>query len=335
MWPQSKMAAAAPVAEAEESHLPPLFPFLFFGCWNQPGNASNDPEKLPRNKVFNHIRAHKSEIQTIIIGGDNVYPRPERKVDKYHEPDVFDEGFGMYASLGKPIVLAFGNHNESTLDHQKARAGFRPEDSTYFVRAYAEGVDVVVLDTNKMNDAEMLAWFDKTVKQISESGREYYVVQHEPYFTAKKKKFGSLVNGAAFLEVMFTYRQPISVLCADTHHYQHAEIKRIGAANDDPVIHQFIVGTGGANYDEHKSDFESRDFESGYTFKKIEETSGFGYLCVDGADLRDVRFEKVSDWPAAAGAGAGACAGGGGKTRTRRQGRRQGRRGKRTRRSSK
>lgn len=315
------MAAAAP--EPEATPLPRLFPFVFFGCWNRPGEIGGT-KILPRDVVAHAVGEMAGAIQTIIIGGDNVYPRPGDKT-KAHDPTVFDEGMSLYTRLGKPIVLAFGNHNvvtyeakkpkvrpenedvveiKSMLNYQRTRVGFVPEDKTYFVKSYAEGVDVVVLDTNIMDDAEMLAWFDETVRHILSTGRQYYVVQHEPYFTAKetekdgikKQKFGSLTNGSAFLEIMFRYGAPIAVLCADTHYYQHGVIERIGT--EGPPIHQIIVGTGGADPDAHVTGFDSHDFEGGYKLTKIKEDPGFGFLHVMAPDVSAARFVHVAPWPA-------------------------------------
>lgn len=305
---KSKMAAAAP------EPLPHLFPFVFFGCWNRPGPS--------RDIVADAVEDIKDDIQTIIIGGDNVYPLPDDKT-KAHNPAVFDEGFSLYTKLGKPIVLAFGNHNvvtyeelkskarpenedvveiKSMLNYQKAAAGFKPEDKTYYVKGYAEGVYVVVLDTNMMDDAEMYTWFDGTVQDIIGARRQYFVVQHEPYFTGKetekggikKQKFGSLTNGSAFLEVMFQKGPPIAVLCADTHYYQHGVIQRIGT--EGPSIHQIIVGTGGADPDAHIPGFVSHDFEGGYKLTKIDEQPGFGFLHVMAPDLAAARFVHVAPW---------------------------------------
>jgi hypothetical protein len=309
--------------------VPKLFPFVFFGCWNQPGYEANT-SRVSRDTVATAVKDMSAEIQTIVIGGDNVYPRPlsTQGKNKFHDPAVFDEGFRMYASMGKSIYLAFGNHNESTLDHQKAVVGFRPEDKTYYAKEFDGGIHIVVLDTNIMNNKikapaeyeEMVTWFKAVVSDIQAAGQMYYTVQHEPYFTARKKNLGSLVNGEIFLEIMMSY-PPISILCADTHHYQHATIQQNGG---DTVLHQFTVGTGGANPDLHLPGFVSETIGP-YIYSNIDEQTGFGFLRVDAPDPRAATFIKVAEWPPHTS---------GGRRRTR--GRRYGAgRDKRTRRSSK
>ena len=76
------------LAPAPVHDLPELFPFVFFGCWNQPGMEGSVP---PRDKVFEAVAA-MDDIKAIVIGGDNVYPRPlpGGVKNKIHEIDVSD-----------------------------------------------------------------------------------------------------------------------------------------------------------------------------------------------------------------------------------------------------
>jgi hypothetical protein len=313
-------AAGGAGAGARAEAKPPLFPFVFVGCWNQPG--VNDSEKVPRDIVAEVVRG-MSDIKYIVLGGDNVYPRPN--VKKIHDPAVFDKVLELYGPPGR-IIAAFGNHNVDTLEHQLDIFGLK-ETGTYYQREFEGNIHMLVLDTNIVlnkptPDApatnataaaqsayeKMCKWFADTVRELP-AGHQYFVVQHEPYFTARFKKgsdiFGSLINADPLLDTMFS-RLPIAVLCADTHHYQHAIIQQ---ATDGPAIHQFIVGTGGANPDAHAVEFrETRKERDKYLYTQLAVDPGYGFLRID-KDKKDTdpikfRFVKVLDWPAASKGGA-------------------------------
>jgi hypothetical protein len=273
-----------------------LFPAVFFGCWNQPGYGNNSSPP-PRNIVAESVHAMK-DIQVILLGGDNVYPRPLRtgKKNKLHEADVFMEGIQLYTSTAKQIIPAFGNHNESLLDVQK---DFFKLEKTYNTYEFVNNVHVIVLDTNIfLHDPDnsvyidMLEWFRTTVTDLPPD-HHYFVVQHEPYFTARKKGLGELVNADPFLDILFI-RPPIAILCADTHHYQHATIQRV--SDPDIKIHQFIVGTGGANPDLHMDGFESAIMRDKYVFTQHEVVAGYGYLRIPDIDPLHFEFIRVLPW---------------------------------------
>jgi hypothetical protein len=284
---------------------PPLFPFVFVGCWNQPGVTGRE-EDLPRDKVAEAVSGMREYIQYIILGGDNVYPRPlaSGEKNKFHDPTVFDEGIKLYAASGKQILGSFGNHNVDTLGHQMETFGL---SKTYYHREFADRIHLLVLDTNIILNKhtpgaaeeqydKMRTWFGGEVASLP-AGHRYFVVQHEPYFTAREKKgFGELPNADPFLEIMFA-RLPIAVLCADTHHYQHATIGKVGA---DPrqVIHQFIVGTGGASPDSHKPDFSSSaTMRERYIYTKVQEIPGYGFLIIPDPEPSHFVFKRVLSWP--------------------------------------
>lgn len=295
------MAAAAPEPSAPVAapvELTHLFPFVFVGCWNQPGE---DP---PRNKVAAAIDAIKDEIQYIVLGGDNVYPKPTKpnpngsKPPKIHELSVFEEGMSIYTSIGKPIIPAFGNHNVDLINKEME---YFKVSKTYSRYDFAGNIHILVLDTNIIIDKEkssaaydeMLHWFRTEVSSLP-ADHGYFVVQHDPYFTARVKKVSELVNSDQFLDVLFSH-PPIAILCADTHHYQHATIE--SRANPEIVIHQFIVGTGGANHDPYRPDFVMHEFQDGkYVFTQVAVEKGFGFLRIDGPDPVACTFIKVMDW---------------------------------------
>lgn len=286
-----------------------IFPFLFFGCWNQPGPLPEPGQaevKVPRDVVFEHIRSHQGDAKLIVFGGDNIYPRPlpsefvkEGKKNKKHEIPVFDEGLGMYKTLGRSMFTAFGNHNVVEPEmkaHQMSAFGV---SKTYYVKTFGN-VHFIVLDSNIIGANEdeyepMRTWFETTVRELP-AEHAYFLIQHDPYFTARSKGFSELKYSEPFLDIVFR-RPPIAILCADTHHYQHAILSR--SADPSIQIHQFIVGTGGANHDLYKTDFAKYTFRETYDFIKVEEVAGFGYVRIEGPDAAACRFIKVLDWPSA------------------------------------
>jgi hypothetical protein len=62
------------------------------------------------------------------------------------------------------------------------------------------------------------------------------------------------------------------------------------------VLHQFIVGTGGANYDKHRPDFTKHEFQEKYVYTQVAVEEGFGFLRVDAPDPAACTFIKVLDW---------------------------------------
>jgi hypothetical protein len=296
--PASPASPAAPTAV-----LPNLFPFVFVGCWNQPGEEG--AASPPRDTVAAAINSIKDSIQFVVLGGDNVYPKPTKpnpngsKAKKVHEFQVFEEGMNLYTSIDKPIIPAFGNHNVELIAKEME---YFKVSKTYGRYDFADNdnIHIFVLDTNRIIDKEkssvdydeMLDWFRTQVSSLP-AGHEYFVVQHEPYFTARSKGTGELVNADPFLDVQFS-RPPIAILCADTHHYQHAIIE----SNIHPgvILHQFIVGTGGANRDKHFPDFTNYEFQKKYKFTQVNAIEGFGFLRINAADPAAFEFIKVMDW---------------------------------------
>lgn len=303
------MAGIAGAERAEAGpELPELFPFVFFGCWNQPGAKGADLT-LPRDKVYEAV-ASMDDIKAIVIGGDNVYPRPLPGgiKNKTHEVSVFMEGINKYLSLHKTIIPAFGNHNvEDHMVLEEQKKIFRV-DNTYNSYEFAGGVHILVLDTNIIIDGPanpayqpMLDWFRLHIESLPVE-HTYYVVQHDPYFTARKKGVAGLINADHFLDIMFA-RSPIAILCADTHHYQYSTIQPVaaaaaGAGVNDPTrtLHQFIVGTGGANYDLHRAKFKYQVMSDKYVYTQVNIVEGFGFLRISAPDPAAFDFIHVMNW---------------------------------------
>ena len=280
--PLTAEAAAAPVLEMADH---PLHPFIFVGCWNTVGT--------PRNKVADAI--NRTGITNLILGGDNVYPL---EGTKSHSIDVFHEGMRLFE--GKRIYGALGNHNVKEAPMKAAQMAY-PNwilPSTYYARQFTDGHVLVVLDSNLVTEPEQLAemesWFSGVVAACRASGLNYYVVQHDPYGSYKKKKYPALKEGSRLLEIMASY-QPVAVLCADTHNFQIDTIDVRGKK-----ITQYVVGTGGADYDPIDCDtsIPIKLTDDGIQVTFETHKPGYGFLVVTPGSLE---FVKAWDWGAAGG----------------------------------
>ena len=89
--------------------------FIFFGCWNYIDLTVEVP---PRDKVLRMIKENSSDIESIIIAGDNWYPtknteietETETKTKKYLKT-VLKSGFELLSAIDKKVYLAIGNHD--------------------------------------------------------------------------------------------------------------------------------------------------------------------------------------------------------------------------------
>ncbi len=262
-----------------------LYPFIFVGCWNRRG--------APRGAVAAAIM--ETDIQKVILGGDNVYPLPGTKT---HEAAVFHEGMALYK--GKQLFGILGNHNVKDIPVGAEQLAFKgwALPAPYYVVRFKEAA-LVCLDTNSMETEgdvkPMAAWLRKTIVELAAEGLPYYIIQHEPYASYKKAKTTVLANGSTLLYEMVDY-PPAAVLCADTHNFQVGMLDVRGTK-----IVQFIVGTGGALHDPIKIDTSTPITIAGdISLQFVNHIEGFGYLLV-GSDKR--QFVKVADWSLEATAG--------------------------------
>ena len=277
----------------------PLHEFIFVGCWNRPGRY--------RDEVAAAIM--KTSVKTVILGGDNVYPLPDTKI---HSTQVFYDGIQLYMNKGKDIVGTLGNHNIAfALDEEMREVDMKERQmkvfditNSYYISEYDDKCCIVVLDTNltEIKYETMCAWFNTAIEYMRANALQYYIVQHEPFFSVKGKtkkgvfsdKYQILENRKTILDSLFTY-VPIRVLCADTHLFQQVNItsKRTGQS-----VVEIVVGTGGAEHDSYslKTPWEddSYVYELIYPKKPSEYISAYGYLHIFTPERS--QFVPISAW---------------------------------------
>jgi hypothetical protein len=302
-------------AEGSASHIHragvPLHPFLFMGCWNEPEVRSSGV--LPRDEVAKAIQ--KNGIANVVLGGDNIYPTKSvnaatgKKV-KVHSIEVFKAGVELLS--GKQIFSSLGNHNVEEDAMREAQLHYENWvlPSRYYAMIFTDGFALVVLDTNLEGDefSEMLAWLTATVSKLQHAGLKYYVVQHDPYASyklkVKKDDSGAVIKTthdtvftkASDLLHKFVDYPPVAILCADTHNYQKG-LLHVSARISIP---QYVVGTGGAQYDRIGETKPIRIADD-ITMTFEEKMEGYGYLEIRAPTT--VAFRKVLDWEAKAGGG--------------------------------
>ena len=262
----------------------PLVPFLFMGCWNE--------DDSPRVSVTKAIM--ENPIDTVVLGGDNVYPYKMRIGNATDFTKVYSQKTlmnGVHMLYGKDIYAALGNHNVGgpMLKTQLGLNEWTMPDRYYCINF--SDVSLVVFDSNLVEYEEafttMNKWLFETVTKLQSAGRKYYYVQHDPFISFGKKKIIVLPKLVEVLEVLAKY-QPIAVLCADTHNYQKGTLK-IGDVN----IKQYVVGTGGAHPDYVKGKDGDSHTIMDVTYTMESHIPGYGYL-----EIRPDRtkFIKVEDW---------------------------------------
>lgn len=261
-----------------------LHPFLFMGCWNKKG--------APRDIVTAAIQ--EDEVETLILGGDNIYPDKTTRADgsknSKYDPAVLNEGAERLNR--KTIYAALGNHNvaDPAIAASELEIGWTLPGSYYSIE-FADNYAIVVLDTNILmtpDFTKMMDWFSGTQRELQEKNIPYYLIQHEPYMSFKKGKIQMLLRGHDILEVI-TY-PPIAILCADTHNYQRGPL----TYKDRFTVEQIIVGTGGAKYDPVGFDIGAEHTENEIRYRMEEHTPGFGYLRVN--NVGDTEFRVVANW---------------------------------------
>jgi hypothetical protein len=91
----------------------------------------------------------------------------------------------------------------------------------------------------------MLEWLEEVVTYLRYKRMKFYLVQHEPLFSIKPKKYQTLKRGREILDIFESVRYyPIAVLSADTHNHQEWDLTYKGHA-----YRQVVAGTGGATPD--------------------------------------------------------------------------------------
>lgn len=262
----------------------PLVPFLFMGCWNE--------DDSPRVSVAKTIM--KNPIETLVLGGDNVYPQKLRIGNATDFTKVYSQKTlldGIHMLHGKDIYAALGNHNVDgpMLKTQRSLSEWTMPDRYYCINF--SDISLVVIDSNLIDEDEtfntMNKWLLDTVNKLKGEGRKYYYVQHDPFIAFKKNKMSILSKLTEVLEVLAKY-PPIAVLCADTHNYQKGTLQIA-----DVKIQQYVVGTGGAHPDYVKAKNGDMHTISGVTYTMESHIPGYGYLEITP---ESTKFIKVESW---------------------------------------
>lgn len=261
-----------------------LIPFLFMGCWNE--------DDSPRVSVAKAIM--ENPIQTVVLGGDNVYPQKMRIGNATDFKKVYSQKTlmnGVHMLYGKDIYAALGNHNVGgpMLKLQLGLNEWTMPDRYYCINF--SDYSLIVIDTNLIDNDELFAsmnvWLSETINKLETSGRKYYYVQHDPFISFGKKSPIVLPKLNNILEILAKY-PPIAILCADTHNYQKGVLEINGV-----TIQQYVVGTGGAHPDYVKAKNGDLYETSGVKYIMENHISGYGYLEVT---KDDTKFVKVEDW---------------------------------------
>jgi hypothetical protein len=260
-----------------------LVPFLFMGCWNE--------DDTPRASVAKAIR--ENPIKTLVLGGDNIYPKKIRVGNTTDFTKVYNIKTlmnGVHMLHSKNIYTALGNHNisDSVLKTELRLKEWTIPDRYYCINF--KDYSLVVIDSNLIKGHEyvvMQEWLKKTISDLESKRKKYYYVQHDPFISFKKNKKTVLPKLSDLLGVLARY-PPIAILCADTHNYQQGTLKISGV-----TIPQFIVGTGGAHPDFVKGKNGDTYEIEGVTYTMDSYIPGYGYLQITD---KDKEFIKVEDW---------------------------------------
>ena len=297
-----------------------LYPFLFMGCWNKEGSA--------RDAVLDAIS--EDPVPLLVLGGDNAYPEKMAKKKEFILGDIMKGLDGL--PKDKLIYVGIGNHNvdehpvtnttDSIFNVESNYPHWELPYKYYCVIFEEDRQSLVFLDTNLTSShsefKKMLNWLHKTLTFLEKYDYQYYVVQHEPFFSIKPPKSGKsgvritgLDNAEDILDLLYDY-PPIAILSADTHNYQEWDLNY-----DGQVFRQIVVGTGGASPDPVPSlqdlryntefyeddDIEGTHLIKGTPFSSItyktdelnaEQSLGYGYYRIMGEGQGI--FRRVRRW---------------------------------------
>jgi hypothetical protein len=262
----------------------PLIPFLFMGCWNE--------DDSPRVSVAKAIM--ENPIETLVLGGDNIYPQKLRIGNATDFTKVYSQKTlmnGVHMLNGKDIYAALGNHNVGG-PMLKTQLGLTEwtMPSRYYSVNFSD-YTLIIIDSNLVEDVDkyniMREWLEGKLTELEELDKKYYYVQHDPFISFKKKKKTAFPKLSELLGILSKY-PPIAILCADTHNFQKGTLQ-IG----DITIPQYIVGTGGAHPDFVNASVGETHTVDGVIYRMDEYIPGYGYLEVTP---EETKFIKVADW---------------------------------------
>jgi hypothetical protein len=268
----------------------PLHPFLFVGCWN-------NPNTYDYKHVFERIEA--DPIKTLILGGDNIYPVKDARGNKRYNVNEVQRGFDI-ARRGKThIFTAVGNHNVTNSSVYEKEKNLYGLVSPYYCVHFTDGYSLIFLNSlYAINDDDaytdeleaMLVW----LKDIISKEIKYYIVMHHPISGIRGKGPWTLPNKNKILSIL-QYNLPIAILCSHLHFFQTGEIEFHNTTNENSSPHfgssvkkisQYIVGTGGAKFDDPPSSSSHTITEDGdkfkYTVTDTQKINGYTRVVAPG-----------------------------------------------------
>ena len=270
----------------------PLHPFLFVGCWNN-----------PNTHVYKHVfeKIEADPVTTLVLGGDNIYPVKDARGNKRYNLHAVEEGFDI-ARRGKThIFTAVGNHNVTNSNVYEKEKNLYGIVSPYYCVHFTDGYSLIFLNSlYTINDDDeytdeleaMLEWLKGTLL----TGIKYYLVQHHPISGIRGKGPWTLPNKNRVLSIL-QYNLPIAILCSHLHFFQMGEIEFHNKSNNEnssphfgtsiKKIPQYIVGTGGAKFDEPPSSSSQSIIEGEgifkYTITDTQKINGYARIQAPGA----------------------------------------------------
>ena len=147
------------------------------------------------------------------------------------------------------------------------------------------------------------------IEKINEQHDFYIIIGHEPIVGSKLKKGKNNLMDISLLEVFDNPNfkdKKIIYLCADIHLYQSGTITLL---NSGVIIHQEIVGTGGAQLDrcsspepklfnkyQYEANIYNKDKKYKYEIKSCEPSHGFAILNINNEDIFS-EFIQAEDIP--------------------------------------
>lgn len=263
-------------------------------------------EAQPRRVVARSLlNTQESPDEIVILGGDNIYA-VEGDPEKRHNEADFVDGAAPFEEAN--VFTAVGNHNVGLFadtGHHKLRVmaeeyGWLPSYFDRYYRIPFAEADVIVLDTNMITKRQP-TWLAHQLAELKAAGKLWWLVQHEPFASIKKRKEGQLKThiltkkyADGILPLLASY-PPLGILCADTHNYQKGKII-IG----DIEIPQWVVGTGGGIPDRITPadvDAIGGGIQAPLFYYAVDAVApGFGFARVTGPGA--VSFVPVMAWPA-------------------------------------
>lgn len=225
--------------------------FFFFGCWNRDNCDSNEPDY--RSHVLEYIKRNSSNFDFGIVAGDNVYPHTSKEQDvkkKVYKKSTIDTGFEKLAAIGKPVIVAVGNHDVVNEKITRYQESVIKKHLKYTINCLDDvslcqscmcanrHAKFLFIDTNARD------FHHRIVRALDDAryprGTWNIVVGHQPLVELKEGKPVAYPLGESFIQTLSSYPKTV-YLCADVHNFQALRVDGL------PII---VAGTGGASPDD-------------------------------------------------------------------------------------